>query len=130
LILKLSLLSTKPLKGFPTLPVDRTVLLDPWLEPLPTPGPTPLSKSSSFTEIAKAEEAAKLPLQETTFGPETQIQLATPRMLVINSEAFTVWEGHYERLREVVAGWEPQGGRILTLGKSSLSSPHSTLSFL
>lgn len=66
--------------------------------------------------------AAKLPLQETTFVPETQIQSAPPRMLVINSEAFTVWKSHYERLREVVAHWEPQGGRILTLGKSSLCS--------
>ena len=37
-------------------------------------------------------------------------------MLVINSEEFTVWSEHYERLREVVANWEPQGGRILTLG--------------
>lgn len=54
--------------------------------------------------------------QETASVAETQTQLAHPRMLVVNSEAFTVWKDHYERLREVVAGWEPHGGRILTLG--------------
>lgn len=41
-----------------------------------------------------------------------------PRMLVINSETFTVWKDHFARLQKVVAGWEPQGGRLLTLGMS------------
>jgi platelet-activating factor acetylhydrolase len=38
-------------------------------------------------------------------------------MLVINSEAFTLWKDHFERLQDVMAVWEPQGQRILTICK-------------
>lgn len=44
------------------------------------------------------------------------LEVSHPRMLVINSETFTLWKDHYARLQEVVAGWEPHGGKILTLG--------------
>lgn len=43
------------------------------------------------------------------------------RMLVINSETFTLWKDHYARLKEIVKGWEPEGKNILTLGESDLS---------
>lgn len=39
-----------------------------------------------------------------------------PRVLVINSETFTLWKDHFSRLQEVVSAWEPDGGRILTIG--------------
>ena len=39
-----------------------------------------------------------------------------PRMLVINSETFTVWKDHFARLQEVVKGWEPEEKSIITLG--------------
>ena len=40
-----------------------------------------------------------------------------PRMLVINSEIFTLWEEHFSRLQEVVKAWEPESNRIITLGE-------------
>jgi platelet-activating factor acetylhydrolase len=39
-----------------------------------------------------------------------------PRMLVINSETFTVWKDHFARLQEVIKGWEPEEKSIITLG--------------
>lgn len=46
---------------------------------------------------------------------DLDMKLPRPRMLVINSEAFTLWKDHYARLQKVVAEWEPQGGHILTI---------------
>lgn len=39
-----------------------------------------------------------------------------PRLLVLNSEIFTLWKDHYLRLQDVVNSWEPEGQRIMTLG--------------
>lgn len=114
LLLQLSVLSSEPLNGFPPIPVNRTIVLDPWLEPLPTPGPVPFSMSSS-PEISESEAAVKEHAISSS-DSSTQIGSAPPRMLVINSEQFTVWKDHYARLKEVVVGWEPKGGRLVTLG--------------
>jgi hypothetical protein len=40
-----------------------------------------------------------------------------PRILVINSETFTLWEEHFSRLQQVVKAWEPESRRIITLGE-------------
>ncbi|PPQ64631.1 hypothetical protein CVT24_008368 [Panaeolus cyanescens] len=102
----LSLLSTSPLEGYPALPVSQAVMLDPWLEPLPSPGPAPFSCQSDEQEVTKVMSSA---------GDELKPLPIHPRMLVINSETFTIWKDHFARLQEVVAHWEPNGGHIMTL---------------
>lgn len=125
------MLSTSPLEGFSRIPVERTIILDPWLEPLPSPGPVPLgsSPSSCITvgeEVVKSEEATVISSHENDLAtPEVSTH---PRMLVMNSETFTLWKDHYARLQEVVAGWEPHGGKILTLG-IILTSLYSALRY-
>ncbi|KAF8897699.1 platelet-activating factor acetylhydrolase [Infundibulicybe gibba] len=88
----LSMLSSQPLYGR-LIPIAKALILDPWLEPIPSPGPTPLPPGPS-----PREKTQKL-----------------PRMLVINSETFTLWKDHFARLRDVVLSWEPEEKRILTL---------------
>jgi len=120
----LSMLSTLPLEGFSKLPVERTVILDPWLEPLPSPGPVPLGNSSIVPagEAARSEEAAVVSSHKNGIA-SSEVTLH-PRMLVINSETFTLWKDHFARLQEVVAGWGPHGGKILTL----VGSVHASFS--
>ncbi|KAF9481807.1 hypothetical protein BDN70DRAFT_875743 [Pholiota conissans] len=117
----LSLLSTKPLGGYSPIPIDRVVILDPWLEPLPSPGPVPIGKVSISSKgtvvdgsfLSSPETTAALSSQ--TDGIELDAKVSHPRMLIINSETFTLWKDHYERLKEIVAGWEPEGGKIMTI---------------
>lgn len=99
------------------------VILDPWLEPLPTPLPVPYTivaptgeaaiKSSLevMTSFANQEGGAPTSVLESSAGHS--------KMLVINSETFTLWKDHYACLKEIMAGWGPNGGRILTLGARS-----------
>jgi platelet-activating factor acetylhydrolase len=69
---------------FLPIPFTRAVALDPWLEPLPTPGPAPFH----------VESAVK--------GRPSD----PPKLLVINSEGFTLWHGHFARLKKVVQAWD------------------------
>ncbi|KAF8914180.1 platelet-activating factor acetylhydrolase, isoform II-domain-containing protein [Gymnopilus junonius] len=114
----LSLLSTAPLNGHPAIPVERAIILDPWLEPLPSPGPVPSSLNTTG-EIVKLEESVSSSFQAAGGSyPDVNHEKTSsqhPSVLVINSETFTLWKDHYARLQEVVAGWEPQGGHILTI---------------
>ncbi|KIL70181.1 hypothetical protein M378DRAFT_183750 [Amanita muscaria Koide BX008] len=48
----LSILSTKPPSEHEPIPTTKALLLDPWLEPLPTPGPQPYLKAGSDKSIA------------------------------------------------------------------------------
>ena len=118
---KLSLLSTRPLEGYNAIPVERAIVLDPWLEPLPSPGPSPLTLDAA-SKISKQENSVGSSMAAADGALPDIRQLKTnvdhPSMLVINSETFTLWKDHYARLQEVVAGWEPQGDRILTIGNS------------
>jgi len=75
------------------LPIRKVLLYDPWLEPLPSPGPTPI-----------------------------QTDKPSEQMLVINSEVFTLWKDHFARLGSMVDAWEPQGRSILTLVGSKHAS--------
>ncbi|KZT72535.1 hypothetical protein DAEQUDRAFT_808989 [Daedalea quercina L-15889] len=61
------------------LPLTHALVLDPWLEPLPTPGPAPRVEA---TRDSRA-----------------------PRVLILNSEEFTLWRDHFARLRTVVQEW-------------------------
>jgi len=123
------MLSTLPLEGFSRIPVERTIILDPWLEPLPSPGPIPLGSNPS-SRITTAEEAvnSEAMVISSRENDPAALEVSHPRMLVINSETFTLWKDHYARLQEVVAGWEPHGGKILTLGMV-LNSLYTTLRY-
>jgi platelet-activating factor acetylhydrolase len=70
------------------LPVRRVLALDPWMEPFASAGPEPYKD-------------AKEP------------KIAAPELLVINSEAFTLWAGHFSTLKETVAKFAPS--RLITL---------------
>lgn len=77
------------------IPVHKALILDPWLEPIPSPGPCP-------------------PPQ----GPGD----ALPQLLVINSEKFSLWKDHFARLIGVVQAWEPERRRVLTILRSQHES--------
>ncbi|KAF9268144.1 hypothetical protein L218DRAFT_892916 [Marasmius fiardii PR-910] len=92
----LSILSSNAPPDFSTLPCTHALIYDPWLEPFPTPGPIPkalpqpahLNPSQSFSDV--------------------------PRMLVINSEPFTLWKDHFPQLQTAVHKWGPQA-KLITL---------------
>ncbi|EGO27802.1 hypothetical protein SERLADRAFT_447019 [Serpula lacrymans var. lacrymans S7.9] len=87
-----SILSTDPPSSESTpIPVNKALILDPWIEPICSPGPSPVPSPRDR------------PL---------------PRLLVINSEGFTLWKDHFERLVGVVGVWEPAGRRLLTIVRS------------
>lgn len=87
-------------KGEETLriPVSHGLVLDPWLEPLPSPGPAPA------------------PNQNLPSGP--------PKLMVINAEGFTLWTEHFKRLEEVVPAWPESAlltiSRCLSMTRSSM----------
>ncbi|KAK7060480.1 hypothetical protein VNI00_001245 [Paramarasmius palmivorus] len=101
-----SVLSSNPPEGFPRIPITQALIYDPWLEPLPSPGPMPLSSSGIKTD------PDSLSSKSTLSGTET-----LPEMLVINSEGFTLWRDHFARLEDVVKKWGPES-KLLTLVRS------------
>ncbi|KAF8663408.1 hypothetical protein AX16_000980 [Volvariella volvacea WC 439] len=120
----LSILSSHPPQEYSRIPVSHALVLDPWLEPLPTPGPVPIS-----TLQQKPNANIQLnSLSDKTFDDQPLLnegkRLGLPRMFVLNSEVFSVWKDHFQRLKEVVEAWEPAGGRIVTL----VGSKHSSFS--
>jgi len=138
---QLSILSTRPPSpNYPPIPVTKALVFDPWLEPFADPGPTPLSAPTSYTSlhagVDSAVDSAKSPPDGTVVRSENVLydkaegDPPLPRMLVINSQVFTLWTDHFTRLRGVVERWEPQGRSLLTLGESFLSSPLFTNPFL
>ncbi|KAJ7490431.1 platelet-activating factor acetylhydrolase, isoform II-domain-containing protein [Mycena galericulata] len=105
----LSLVSTPPPSSFPPIPISKVLLYDPWLEPLPLPGPTPIMTSISERTLADADDKREAHREE---------------LLVINSQVFSLWKDHFTRLAGVVDAWEPQGRRLLTL----VGSQHASFS--
>ncbi|KAF9247381.1 platelet-activating factor acetylhydrolase [Melanogaster broomeanus] len=91
----LSILSNAPPDNEPWIPVQKALLLDPWLEPIPSPGPIP---HHGFREH---------PL---------------PRIVVINSENFTLWKDHFERLTDVAGSWEKYQWKLLTVARAQHTS--------
>ncbi|KAG8998878.1 hypothetical protein FRB93_013445 [Tulasnella sp. JGI-2019a] len=95
----LSLLSQPPAESFAPLPVTQVVLLDPWVDPFDKAGPLPL------------------PL------PDLTERKRRPVLCVICSEAFTVWDEHFQHLREIVKGWKA-GGKVSAHLMTILRSKH------
>ncbi|KAI0249989.1 platelet-activating factor acetylhydrolase [Lactifluus subvellereus] len=69
------------------IPVSHALVLDPWLEPIPSPGPEPFTGRHSPSKHRK--------------------------LMVINSEGFTLWEDHFKRVEQVVPAWP--GSTLLTI---------------
>jgi len=84
----LSILSNSTPANEPPIPVQKALVLDPWLEPLPSPGPLPHRR----------------------FKEES-----VPSILVINSERFTLWKDHFDRLIEVGKSWTEGRWELLTI---------------
>lgn len=122
---QLSILSTRPDEGYSPIPITQAVVLDPWLEPLSSPGPAPIdlsyltavpakSKTIESTNNSSDSEITTVSNPDANNNSTAQIISPCPRLLVINSETFTIWKDHFARLQEVVKGWE---GSILTVGE-------------
>ncbi|EJD48608.1 hypothetical protein AURDEDRAFT_183479 [Auricularia subglabra TFB-10046 SS5] len=71
----LSILSTQPPEGHAEIPFAHALALDPWFEPLSTPGPMPTSHRESVP------------------------------LCVINSQGFTVWKSHLPLVEKLVEKW-------------------------
>ncbi|KAH8830425.1 platelet-activating factor acetylhydrolase, isoform II-domain-containing protein [Flagelloscypha sp. PMI_526] len=84
-----SLLASPPPSGYTTLDVSKVIALDPWIEPLPSPGPVPPA--------------------EHTFIP----------LLVLSSEPFTLWDEHYGWLKKLMREWHGPTGVLLTFAGSA-----------
>jgi platelet-activating factor acetylhydrolase len=124
-----SLLSSPPpANEYPQIPVTQALILDPWIEPIPSPGPAPLSdRNLNISPEGSPEQttASTGSLSESTAkgsGTLMQDSRSLPRMLVLNSDRFTLWKDHFERLKDVVEAWEPEGQRVLTLVRAEHAS--------
>lgn len=90
----LSLLANQPPQGHTQLPLEKVVLLDPWIEPLPLPGTLPVAY-------------------------ETR-----PSLLIMNSEGFTLWKDHFEMLEQLVRDWRKSGDECASLVTIARSQHH------
>ena len=84
--------------AFSRLSIRHVVVMDPWVEPLPSPGPPPFAD-----------------------GLTGSSQPAPPPLLVINSEGYTVWKENFEPLQGIVGTWNG-GARLLTVVRSQHQS--------
>jgi len=115
------LLSNPPPAEYPSIPVTKTIVLDPWLEPLPSPGPAPYTAALSSHAASVANSIRSLSSDNTVVWNPMNDKIPSshlnPELLVMNSQVFSLWNAHFARLKEVVDKWEPRG-RILTLVRS------------
>ncbi|KZP24695.1 hypothetical protein FIBSPDRAFT_856902 [Athelia psychrophila] len=128
----LSILANPPPEQHARIPTAHALALDPWLEPLaasfpnldPTPisvptGPSEPSLLTASTSTAEEATASQAGVDAATvqahLRPAKGQGQGPVRVLVLNSEGFTLWKDHFARLRAVVDAWEPAGRRVLTL---------------
>lgn len=93
----LHVLSNPPPDGLPKLPVRSVLLLDPWLDPLPPVDDPRLADTS------------------------------LPPALFVNSEGFTLWTGHFDRLAAIARQWGG-GSTPSCWGTTVLRSEHQSFS--
>ncbi|KAF8341521.1 uncharacterized protein EI90DRAFT_1747341 [Cantharellus anzutake] len=82
-----------PPESFEPLPLKSVLALDPWVDPVPSPGPLP---ATAFER---------------------------PPLAVINSEGFTLWKEHFKLLRDIVSHWKTEAGAsatLMTIGTSCI----------
>ncbi|KAH0587764.1 hypothetical protein H2248_006520 [Termitomyces sp. 'cryptogamus'] len=123
----LTILSSTPPLEYPHIPVSHALIFDPWLEPLPLPEPIPIRLLQNPAQLitlstpgAGAGHSPQDDGQARHDKPQdgqARYDGRLPQMLVINSEVFTLWKDHYTRVKRIVKAWEPEGRRLLTLGK-------------
>jgi platelet-activating factor acetylhydrolase len=75
-------------EGVSSITVTHGLVLDPWLDPLSSPGPEPFTYQGS--------------------------ELRHPKLMIINAEGFTLWKDHFKRLKEIVPAWP--GSFLVTVG--------------
>ncbi|TNY20603.1 platelet-activating factor acetylhydrolase, isoform II-domain-containing protein [Rhodotorula diobovata] len=127
--------------GLSAFPFSRGIALDPWADPIP-PAPT-RRRSSSVSQLAAA--AASTPSGQsdpaasatpdpnggktTTEGGDVPLDVRVP-LLVINSEAFTLWKAHYKLVRDIVAAVGGGAERYLLTLVGSIHTSFSDLPLL
>ena len=70
------------------IPILHCLVLDPWLEPLPSPGPEP------FTD--------------------QPCEVRRPELMVVDAEGFILWKDHFKCIEGMVPAWS--GSVLVTLG--------------
>ncbi|GAA5827062.1 hypothetical protein JCM11251_002228 [Rhodosporidiobolus azoricus] len=92
------------------LPFTRGIALDPWVDPIP-PAPSSAEPGSSPTKAAtrESEPAATASAGKGDKGDgKVPLDVKVP-LLIINSEAFTLWRVHYKLVRGIAEA--VKGGR-------------------
>ncbi|KAK0230986.1 platelet-activating factor acetylhydrolase, isoform II-domain-containing protein [Armillaria fumosa] len=95
------ILSAKRPEWAAPIPVTNMLIFDPWLDPMPLPSVEPLNEDHISLEGVYFEDTMKR-------------KISLPRLLVINSEKFTLWKEHFDRLESIVKSWGADGS-LLTL---------------
>lgn len=90
-------------------PFVRGIALDPWVDPIPPWSPDADYPSSSRSTSSAAASAT----------PASALNITVP-LLVINSEAFTLWQVHYRVLREIVRNVKDGKAWFMSLGACPL----------
>ena len=81
----------------------------------PPPTPSILAPDAAYPELPIHSSVILDPWLEPIADPGPLPRAPAPRMLVLQSEGFTLWADHFARLLRTVKRWE--GGRVLTLGE-------------
>lgn len=96
---KLQVLRSTPV----SYPFTRGLVYDPWVDPI-----LPIASSSSTSSPAPPADSLEV------IGTDITVPL-----LVINSEAFTLWQDHFNGLRDIVVGVKNDADAwLITLGSS------------
>ncbi|KAK0224629.1 platelet-activating factor acetylhydrolase, isoform II-domain-containing protein [Armillaria nabsnona] len=98
------IISTEPPEWAAPISVTNALIFDPWIDPLALPSPGYSSEDLKSSKAISFEDAVRR-------------KSSLSRLLVINSEKFTLWKEHFERLENIVRSWGADG-RLLTLGRA------------
>lgn len=113
------LLSSPPPSWASPIPITRSLVHDPWLDPIPSPGPTPLEQY----KVSMGKQVSSSSQETLVVNNKTDQESSLPELLVINSQAFTLWDEHFNRLRKVNEAWGAKA-TLLTLGSLLLRRSH------